>query len=222
MKPVFCAFLIVLGIGILRAEEKPPSAFETLKAAKKLLGEKVGDNVLQMKCENAMLRPRLWWIRYYDDSLFLKVRSVQMVGPEMTKNIAPGNLFDGGDSNYIMLKEQLKVDSEKCISFVEKAAKQSEIPLHSLNIRLEKPHGGETSPIWHFVWFDEAGRKLGSIDISAVTGKITAVENLKLKTKNIENVSTKSFPKNVEDTFLGIGADLEEFFTGKRTVNKRE
>lgn len=30
----------------------------------------------------------------------------------------------------------------------------------------------------------------------------------------------KSFGDEVEQTFLGIGGDLEEFFTGKRTVDK--
>lgn len=31
---------------------------------------------------------------------------------------------------------------------------------------------------------------------------------------------TKTFGNEVEKTFLGIGADLEEFFTGSRTVDK--
>jgi len=220
--PLFASLAFVLGIGILQAEDKPLTALETLKAAKKLLGEPVGNNMLQIKSENGKLRPRYWWIRYYDPSLFLKLRSIQMVGPEMVKNIVPANPFDGGDSGFIIPTEQLKFDSEKAISFMEKAAKESGIPLHSLNIRLEKPHSGETNPIWYFEWFDEKRRKLGTINVSATTGKITEVVDLKIKTKNIESVSKKGFDKEVEGTFLGIGADLEEFFTGKRTVDKED
>ncbi len=38
--------------------------------------------------------------------------------------------------------------------------------------------------------------------------------------KSKKTSKSKSFGNEVEKTFLGIGGDLEEFFTGKRTVDK--
>lgn len=200
--------------------DKPLTAFETLALARKQLGEAVGANFLSMRCENAKLRPRYWWIRFFDESLFLKVRAVQMIGPEMVRNVEPGNIFDGGDRRYVIRPEELKYDSEKCIRFIEKCARESGIPLHALNVLLEKPHEGEVSPIWTFEWYDEKDSHLGTMQISATTGKVVEIVDLKIRSPRFQEVSRKSLSGRVEDTFLDIGADMEEFFTGERTVNK--
>ncbi|MCC7518795.1 MAG: hypothetical protein IT578_06380 [Verrucomicrobiae bacterium] len=200
--------------------DKPLTAFETLALARKQLGEAVGTNLLSMRCENAKLRPRYWWIRFFDASLFLKVRAVQMIGPEMVRNVEPANIFDGGDQRFVIRREELKYDSEKCILFIERCARESGVPLHSLDILLEKPHEGETSPLWTFEWFDEKRDRLGTMKISATTGKIIEIVDLKIKSPRYQDATRKSLGENVEDTFLGIGADMEEFFTGKRTVDK--
>jgi hypothetical protein len=192
----------------LRAEDKPPTAFETLKQARKLLGDPVGKQVVSMESENAKLRPRLWWIRYYDEALFLKIRAVQIVGPEILQNVEPGNPFDGGDKRYIMPEKDLKVDSEKCIVFMEKAARENGIPLYSLNAKLFKPYPSETSPIWFFEWFDEKGDKLGKMKISATTGDILEIVGLKLKGKKYASISKRTVSQVVTETFSG--GDEEE------------
>lgn len=212
--------VLSLSFGVLHANDKPLTAFETLKRSNKLLGGDAANNLLSMESEHGHLRPRYWWIRYYDPTLFLKLRAIKMIGPEMNRNEIPGNPFDGGDKNFIIPPENLKYDSEKCIAFMEKAAKESNIPLHSLNARLDKPHPGESNPIWFFEWFDDQGKSLGSMSISAATGKVTEIVGLKIKATRFKSVSKKTFSENVSDTFLGVGADMEEFFTGKRTVDQ--
>ena len=224
MKFPLCLFILfIFAINQLHAsEEKILTAFETLQIAQKQLGERSGKHLLRIETENAKLKPRFWWIRFYDDSLFFKARVVQMIGPEMMKNVEPANPFDGGNVEYVISPDQLKYDSDKVINFIERAAKENKIPLHSINLRLEKPHPGESNPIWYSEWFSENRKSLGKLNVSATTGKVTEVIGLKIKDPRFAGVSKKSFPENVEDTFLGIGADLEEFFTGKRTVDQKE
>lgn len=218
-KIIFCAVLASMFVSAAPAAEKVPTALETLKQGQKQLKES-GKYLLSMESDNAKLRPRYWWIRFYDEKLLLKVRSVHMIGPEIIENIIPGNPFDGGNANHIIMRDQIKYDSEYCINFMEKAAKANKIPLHSLKVKLEKPYPGETNPMWSFEWFDEAHKSLGSIVMSATTAKVTKIVRLKLK--KFEGVSHKTMGQNVEDTFLGVGGDLEEFFTGKRTVDQPE
>lgn len=202
------------------AAEKVPTAFETLAVARKQLGDAVGSNLLSMRSDHSKLRPRFWWIRFFDQSVFLKVRAVYMIGPEMVRNVEPGNIFDGGDSRYVIRTDELKYDSDKCILFLEKCAKDSGIPLHSLDICLEKPHEGETSPVWTFDWYDSNRAHLGMMKVSATTGKVVEIVDLKIKSPRFGGVARRSAAGSVEDTFLDIGADMEEFFTGKRTVDK--
>jgi len=221
MKSFFLLFALVAGLQGLQAADKPMTAFETLKEARKQLGDG-GKHLLSMESEHATLRPRYWWIRFFDDSAFLKVRAIHMIGPDIIENVRPANPFDGGDADHVIFPDSLKVDSEKCIKFMEKSAKDSGIPLHSLNIKLEKLYPGESNPIWMFEWLDENDDKLGTINISATTGKVTEIVGLKIRDPKFANVSKKTFSQSVEDTFVGVGADLEETFTGKRTVDKDE
>ncbi len=210
-----------LGAGILMAaDDRPPTAFETLKTARKQLGDRIGANLLSMESDHAKLRPRFWWLRFYDDQLFLKLRAIMIIGPEIIRNVEPGNIFDGGDKRYIIEPDLLKVDSDKCIAFMEKAARENNIPLYSRDVRLEKPHTEETNPIWYFTWHDEKGGTLGKISISATTAKVIEIVGLRIKTPRFQSVARKTAGQEVEDTFLGIGGDMEEFFTGKRTVDK--
>src|SRR5438128_2016978 len=143
MKSFLLFLALMLGLQGLQASDKPMTALETLREARKQLGD-AGKNLLSMESEHARLRPRYWWIRFYDDSLFLKVRAIHMIGPDMIENVRPGNPLDGGDAELVIFQDLLKFDSEKCISFIEKAAKDSGIPLHSINIKLEKLYPGET------------------------------------------------------------------------------
>jgi hypothetical protein len=214
--------LLIFNLSLSQAADKPLTAFEVLKHAEKQLGEKYSKKLVSMESQNAKLRPRYWWIRFYDDTVWLKVRAVQMIGPEMIRNIIPGNPFDGGNAEHLIDPDQLKYDSERCIAFIEKAAAQNQIPLHALNAKLEKPHPGESNPIWTFDWLDETDVSLGKISISATTGKVTEIIGLKIKDPRFQGVSKKTLSQGVGDTFMGIGADLEEFFTGKRSVDKPE
>ncbi len=213
---------VAFSVSGLYAEDKPPSAFEELKRAQKQVGERTGKRLLSMESQHAKLRPRYWWIRFFDEQAFLKVRAIHIIGPEIIRDIEPSNPFDGGNAEYIITTELLKCDSEKCIAFMEKAAKENKIPLYSLNVRLEKPYPGESNPIWYFEWFDEKENSLGEINISAATSRVTEIIGLKIKDKKFQKVSKKTFSQDVEDTFLGVGADLEEFFTDQRTIDKPE
>ena len=199
--------------------DTPLTAFETLAAARKQLGN-AGSNLLSMSCENSKFRPRYWWIRFFDQSLFLNIRAVYMIGPEMVRNVEPGNIFDGGDQRFVIRPDELKYDSKKCLVFIEKCAKENGIPLHSLDILLEKPHEGETSPIWTFDWFDVKRSCLGKMKISATTGKVVEIVDLKIKAPRYKDVSRKSMAGSVEDTFTGIGTEMGDFFTGKHASSK--
>jgi hypothetical protein len=231
MRRSFWLFLIVFliqfsvrGVQGANAGSKPLSAYKSLKAAQKLLGEKNAQYVLSIESEYSKLQPRYWWIRFYDESLFFKIRSVQMIGPEMLRNIEPGNPFDGGNVNYAINAKDLnpKYDSDRCINWIEKVAKENKVPLHSLKIKLEKPYPGESNPVWNFDWLNDKEESLGIMKISAASGKVLEVVGLKLKSKRFSSVSKKTGGQEVEDTFVGIGADLEEFFSGERTLDKQE
>ncbi|MBI4028381.1 MAG: hypothetical protein HY360_25575 [Verrucomicrobia bacterium] len=242
MKSLLCAFIVLTlflnstlagqgGKAAKRSEksagktapvEKSPTAFEALKIARQQLGDRIGANLLSIESENGKLRPRYWWLRFYDDQVFLRLRAVQMIGAEMVRNVEPGNPFDGGSSKCIILPDSLKYDSEKCIAFMEKAASENNIPLHSLNMKLYKPYPGESNPLWFFEWFDDKLDSLGSITISATSGKVTEIVDLKIKTNRLRPVAKRSASQEMEDTFLGIGGELEEFFTGKRTVDQEK
>ncbi|MDD2710141.1 MAG: hypothetical protein PHV34_19330 [Verrucomicrobiae bacterium] len=217
--PSLLLAVFLTGSLLQAADDKPLSAIETLNKARKLVGDRLANSLLSMESEGAKLRPRYWWVRYFDDQVFLKIRSIQMIGPEMVQNIIPGNFFDGGDKHYIIRPEELKVDSEKCIAFIEKASAEGGIPLHSINVRLCKPHPGESNPVWYFQWYDENNKKLGKMEVSATTGNILEIDGLKLKGKKYKGVSHETFSQKVGGFFSG---DEEEKGAKKKSNEKKD
>lgn len=91
---------------------------------------------------------------------------------------------------------------------------------HSIEYALSRKEGQE-QPRWTVTCLKDDGSRLAVMSFNADKSQLLEVDlepgNAKLKSVEKE---AKSFGNDVERTFKGIGADLEEFFTGKRTVDK--
>lgn len=85
---------------------------------------------------------------------------------------------------------------------------------------------------WYLYAFDGQGKTLGRAALNARTGEVLAstwgIEAVRTAEGGDDNSRSNSdtgaefvkFGRDVERTFKGIGADLEKFFTGKRTIDK--
>ena len=139
---------------------------------------------------------------------------------------------------------RLNLDSEGAFSIAEEQAKSVKLGFDSVNYLL-RCEDSNSAPVWVIQLLDDKRRTLGSISIAADTGaviakdfgndrggptapsssKVPAREN-SARPPNDSNdeegkVSIHAIGHRVERAVHHFGANLEEFFTGRRTLDRR-
>jgi hypothetical protein len=87
-----------------------------------------------------------------------------------------------------------------------------------MDVTLEKLQHGNVTPLWECVLKNARDNEVGTIWVSAKTGKILKTDGVEL-TADSKLRAEKSFGQSFSDTFLGLGGNMQEFFTGERTVD---
>lgn len=89
------------------------------------------------------------------------------------------------------------------------------------SIRYVLSHREGSPATWRVLVFDAKEQHLGRLEINAESGQLISSSWGKDITSSAEARSDfEQFGNDVQSTFKGIGGDLEEFFTGKRTIDK--
>jgi len=87
-------------------------------------------------------------------------------------------------------------------------------------IRYVLCHRPNTAATWRILIFDNKQKYLGRLEVDAATDTlISSVWGKDLSTSAEARSDFEQFGNDVESTFKGIGGDLEQFFTGKRTID---
>jgi len=124
-----------------------------------------------------------------------------------------GNLIPLGSTNLTLSVAAVRTKTHQLLTDAGRKAQTIEYALS----RKE----GQEQPQWAVTCLKEDGSRLAVMSFNADKSQLLEVDlepgNPKLKAAE---KGAKSFGKDVERTFKGVGADLEEFFTGKRTVDK--
>lgn len=98
-------------------------------------------------------------------------------------------------------------------------AADAKVTPHSIRYVLSHREGSPTT--WRILVFDAKEQRLGRMEINAESGQLISSSWGKEITASAQARSDfEQFGDDVESTFKGIGGDLEEFFTGKRTIDK--
>jgi len=89
------------------------------------------------------------------------------------------------------------------------------------SIRYALCHRQGSPTTWRVLVFDAQQQRLGRLEINAETGALISSSWGKDLTTSAEARSDfEQFGNDVQATFKGIGGELEQFFTGKRTIDK--
>jgi len=161
-----------------------------------------------------------WYIIFYDPSVPSHGRAVLVENNHISKTY-PAN---GGVTYASTLTfDPSKITSEgPALSAAQGYAAKHHIAYDSVTVLLK-----ETSVNKPFRWkvgLVQAGKKEGYVMVNALDDSVaefvppTAATSSK-KSRSDDN-SAEGFGNDVKHTFLGIGGDLQQFFTGERTVDK--
>jgi hypothetical protein len=163
-----------------------------------------------------------WWIIYYDPSVDSHGRAVKVANGQVARTYpAEGGVvyadsltFAPGDARGI----------GKALSTAEDYAAQHAIAYNQVRVLLRVTAPGE--PLRWRVQLMDDGRNKGFVFVDAASG---AFANYMHAGPHHTSPSTggdsveahaEAAGNDIKDTFLGIGGDLQQFFTGERTVDQ--
>jgi hypothetical protein len=229
MKKIFwiiCAF--ALASASFASDEK-----EAYQAAKGVVPENQKTHVLSFFGKGTLQDISVWYVKFYDTSAKSDARVVVVENGKVVRFNAAEDQ-DNDDVRLTFDPSQYRVSSQAALKAASKYAQESVLPSDAVRIYLNRPAIGR-APVWTVELLYE-GRSQGYIYANDKTGAFAgyrpptsgkksserASSTSKSKSKSESGSSSsseKSFGEEVEDTFLGIGGDLEEFFTGERTVD---
>jgi hypothetical protein len=158
-----------------------------------------------------------WYIIFYDPTVASHGRAVLVENHQITKTY-PAN---GGVTYSAALSfDPSRITSEgPALSAAQLYAAKHAIAYDSVRVLLR-----QTSVNKPFRWRVElldSGKSRGYVYVNALDDTVAYYSGPSSDKKSASSDdSGKGFANDVKNTFLGIGGDLEEFFTGQRTVDK--
>ncbi|MCE0522697.1 MAG: hypothetical protein LV480_07280 [Methylacidiphilales bacterium] len=159
-----------------------------------------------------------WYIIFYDPSVASHGRAVLVENNQITKTY-PAN--GGVTYSSSLTFDPSRITSEgPALSAAEGYAAKHDIAYNSVRVLLR-----QTSVNKPFRWRVEllaGGKSEGFVFVNALDDTVAyyAGPSSEKKSSGSSDNSVEGFANDVKNTFLGIGGDLQEFFTGERTVDK--
>ncbi|HEV3272581.1 MAG TPA: hypothetical protein VGZ93_10415 [Candidatus Methylacidiphilales bacterium] len=158
-----------------------------------------------------------WYVIFYDPTVPSHGRAVLVENHQITKSY-PAN----GGMTY---SEELTFDPSRItregpvLSATENYAAKHAIAYDSVRVLLRQTSVNKPFR-WRVELFD-GGTSRGYVYVNALDDTVAYYAGPSSgKKSSSSDDSVEGFANDVKNTFLGIGGDLEEFFTGQRTVDK--
>jgi len=212
---VFSALLLFSGAAWAQNSGNVNEAFQT---AKQSVSPEIQTKVVSLYGIGTPEAIHKWYIIFYDPSVPSHGRAVLVENNQIVKTY-PAN---GGTVYTANLTfDPSRVMSEgPALSAAQGYAAKHHLAYDSVNVLLK-----QTSVDKPFRWkvdLVQGGQKLGSVYVNALDDKVAYYEDStgKADSGKSSHSGGKSFAHDVKKTFLGVGGDLEEFFTGERTVDR--
>jgi len=158
-----------------------------------------------------------WYIIFYDPSVPSHGRAVLIENNQFTKSYpANGGVTYASDLTF----DPSRITSEgPALSAAQGYAAKHNIAYNSVTLLLKQT--GVNKPFRWRVGLVQDGKKEGYVMVNALDDTVASfVPPTAGKSSGSSDASAEGFGNDVKKTFLGIGGDLQEFFTGERTVDK--
>ena len=160
-----------------------------------------------------------WYIIFYDPTVASHGRAVLVENNQITKTYAA----NGGTTYSAALTfDPSRITSEgPALSAAQGYAAKHNVAYDSVHALLKQT--GVNKPFRWRVELLDGGKSKGYVYVNALDDAVASYagpSSGKSSSSGSSDHSAEGFANDVKHTFLGIGGDLEEFFTGERTVDK--
>lgn len=194
-------------------------AFQTAKSAVK---PELQNKVVSVYGTGTPAAIQKWYIIFYDPSVATHGRAVLVENNVVTKSY-PAN--GGVTYSSALTFDPSRISSEgPALQAAQSYAAKKGIKYDAVTALLHQTPGNK--PFRWKIGLVDDGKKKGYVYVNAIDSTVasyepeTTTKHASASSSASSDNSEKGFAHDVKSTFLGIGGDLEEFFTGDRTVDK--
>ncbi len=157
-----------------------------------------------------------WYIIFYDPSVPSHGRAVLVENNQITKTYAANG---GATYSSELTFDPSRITSEgPALSAAQGYAAQHNLAYDSVTVLLKQTSANK--PFRWRVGLVQDGKKEGYVMVNALDDTVAAYVPPSSGKSSGSDSDAEGFGNEVKKTFLGIGGDLQEFFTGERTVDK--
>jgi hypothetical protein len=160
-----------------------------------------------------------WYIIFYDPSVPTNGRAVLVENGKITKTYAAnGGMTYSADLTFDPAKI---TDEVPALQAAQNYAAKHTIAYDSVTALL---HESANKPFRWKIGLTNDGERKGYVYVNAIDDTVASYEPTTGAEKHAatgsSDNSAEGFANDVKNTFLGIGGDLQQFFTGERTVDR--
>ncbi len=221
-KYFLCSTLAVLGVVLISASawgQTPGTVSSAFQTARKAVKPELQTKVVSVYGIGAPTAIEKWYIIFYDPTVGSHGRAVLVENNQITKTyVANAGITYSGSLSF----DPSRITSEApALKAAQGYALRHNIAYDSVTALLHQTSANK--PFRWKIGLVDAGKDRGYVYVSALDDTVAYYAGPSSEKKSSSSSSTSSaegFGNDVKNTFLGIGGDLQEFFTGERTVDK--
>jgi hypothetical protein len=206
---ILCGAVVLLVAG--RSWGTTPDR-EAYDLAKGLSVDKYRTHVLSIYGKGTSEEVQTWHINFYDPDSSTKGKVVVVENGVVTRSHT-AEWKSNYDDTLSFDPTLSKITAKTAMKTAKTYAEKNQITYDTTRVLLRRTEAGK-APFWR-VELRQDGHSKGFVTAKSEDGAFADYTAPGKEGSGIENLG-----KDVESTFKGIGADLEEFFTGERTVDK--
>jgi hypothetical protein len=225
------------------------SAYQALRAFGAERGQEQLNKVIEVQGRNGAPQPSTWKIVLDDPSARGGVREVEVRKGAVISERTPVRDYSGAGANAVMDFQKLNLDSEGAFTIANSEAKKAGVGFDKVDYTLRI--GDESAaPVWILQLLDDRDRQVATLHIGADTGTVIRRDGFGRKGRvtdedyiseerdvvvrervrgrdrryeedEAEYDTHRGVKHRIKKAFVGAGASLEEFFTGKRTLDRK-
>jgi len=220
------------------------TAYQALRALSAERDQAVLKQVIEVKGRNGSPQPQVWTIVLDDPQARGGVREIEVARGRIVSEKTPVKAYSGVAAK--MDFQKLNLDSQGAFTVAEEEARRERISFDSVDYILRREDTAN-APIWVLQLTDTTQRGVGTVTIAADTGTVLARdfrggrggadredrpdreraerqrdERRRGDEDRYERDSgeRRNLGQRIERRFRRIGGSLQEFFTGRRTVDR--
>ncbi|MGC1480739.1 MAG: hypothetical protein WA771_09565 [Chthoniobacterales bacterium] len=164
-------FLIPILVVAVAWSASAETAYEALQVIKGDRGDAILDQLVEARGEGGDPQPQTWTIVMIDPSARTGIREFVVSRGRIQSERTPVRGYDGLNRLPPINFTRLNLDSDGAFSLAEKEATREKVGFNSIDYTL-RTQVSSGSPIWVVRLFDYMGAPVGTVEVSAETGKV--------------------------------------------------